>query len=104
MPTPAILMVRSSCSSEHRDEFNDWYSNVHIHDVARRSGARNARRFVLTGGDDQWEYLALYEFDDEKQLDWFMQSEELKQCLREFDETVGSFASRVRTTYRQIAP
>ena len=104
MSKPAMLIVHSFCQREHEKEFNKWYNNTHIHDVARVSGARNARRFQLITDGDEHEYLAMYEFDSEAKLEAFMQSEALKRLVQEYDKAVGAYARRVRTTYRQIYP
>ncbi|AHH17580.1 hypothetical protein NONO_c27880 [Nocardia nova SH22a] len=51
------------------DEFNDWYSNTHVHDVLRVPGFVAAQRFELAGAAQRaeppypWSYLALYEIE-----------------------------------------
>lgn len=53
------------------DEFNEWYTNQHLHDVMKIPGVVSAQRFVRSEkqrdpGPFEWKYLAIYncETDD----------------------------------------
>ncbi|MDA3644252.1 hypothetical protein LZ318_31435 [Saccharopolyspora indica] len=49
------------------DEFNDWYTNTHVHDAVRVPGFVSAQRFKLAGAQRSesrpWGYLAIYELE-----------------------------------------
>ncbi|RJG40838.1 DUF4286 family protein [Mesorhizobium sp. DCY119] len=50
------------------DEFNDWYTNVHLGDVLKLPGVKAAQRFALSDvqhrpGPFEWKYLAVYEIE-----------------------------------------
>ncbi|MEV6062913.1 hypothetical protein [Nocardia asteroides] len=51
------------------DEFNEWYTNTHVHDVLRIPGFLSAQRFELSGDGQRapephpWKYFALYEIE-----------------------------------------
>lgn len=65
----ALLVFSNPLDGRH-EEFNDWYTNVHIRDVMRMPASIAVQRFVLA--DEQpdehrvsrYRYLALYETDD----------------------------------------
>jgi hypothetical protein len=66
-----VLVVLSNPVAGRESEYNEWYSNQHVHDVLRAPGFLSAQRFAL-GQDDEnahWKYLAIYEFEAENPAD-----------------------------------
>ncbi|MEO0032127.1 MAG: hypothetical protein RIS94_1885 [Pseudomonadota bacterium] len=69
-----LLIVLSNPRDGRDDEFNEWYSNVHIRDVMRLPGSSAVQRLKLTAeqvpsaagiaADRTFGYLAVYECDD----------------------------------------
>lgn len=69
-----LLLVLSNPLDGRHDDFNDWYSNVHVRDVMRLPGSSAVQRLRMTAeavkdgagiaADRQFEYLAVYECDD----------------------------------------
>jgi hypothetical protein len=68
----AIDLVQTNALPGQEAEFNEWYDNVHLHDILRVPGIVTAQRFRLSpvrrGGNYStmarpFEYLALYELD-----------------------------------------
>ncbi|GHB73376.1 hypothetical protein GCM10010377_74770 [Streptomyces viridiviolaceus] len=50
------------------DEFNDWYTNTHVHDALKVPGFVAAQRFKLADAQRAespypWRYLAIYELE-----------------------------------------
>ena len=43
----ALLVVLSRPLDNRHDEFNDWYSNIHVRDALRFRGSIATRRFSL---------------------------------------------------------
>jgi hypothetical protein len=62
-----VFVVMTNAAPGRDDEFNDWYSNVHVHDVVKVPGIVAARRYVLNDVQrrelppNQPRYLALYD-------------------------------------------
>jgi len=59
------LNVFTNCDDpERHDEFNAWYSRVHLPDLSKSDGFVTARRFINRGsGPNDARYYAQYEFD-----------------------------------------
>ena len=60
------LIVLTNPVDGREDEYNDWYTNVHLDDVLESPRRRPAQRFRLTEhqrdqGPYPWKYLAVYE-------------------------------------------
>ena len=72
-----LAVVMTNPLDNRHDEFNDWYSHIHIRDVMRAPASIAAQRFVLSadqlpagGGVERShaQYLAIYETYDIKKL------------------------------------
>ena len=58
------LIVFSAPTPGKEDEYNDWYTNVHIPDVVRCEGFTGGRRYKMGPGfDGPHKYLAIYEME-----------------------------------------
>jgi len=102
-----LLMLWTDVDAEHEAEFNQWYDDEHVHDVARLPGCvRGSRYRVLDGleGDTSYRYLALYEFDSEEALRAAVGSPSFAELIRMFNERWGAHTNRVRSFYGQIYP
>jgi hypothetical protein len=56
--------VFSNCTDPSREEeFNRWYSHIHLPDLSYAKGLVSARRYVDNAPDSTAKYLAVYEFD-----------------------------------------
>lgn len=66
----SFLIVQMNPTSGREEEFNNWYSNVHIRDVMRMDGSISAQRFLQHavqpgfGTPAEHRYLAFYEVSD----------------------------------------
>lgn len=62
-----VFVVMTNAVEGREAEYNDWYSNVHVHDVVKVPGIVSARRFCLSDiqrralPPDQARYLSLYD-------------------------------------------
>ncbi|MGK2908252.1 MAG: hypothetical protein ACSLE1_00365 [Sphingobium sp.] len=73
-----LLIVLSNPNDGRHEDFNDWYSNVHVRDVMRLPGSSAVQRLRLTPeqvrdgadvvADRAFEYLAVYECHDIERL------------------------------------
>lgn len=69
-----LLLVMSNPRDGRHDDFNDWYSHIHIRDVMRLPGSSAVQRLRLVPegiaaadgivADHQFDYLAVYECHD----------------------------------------
>ena len=60
------FLVFSNCTDPSREEeFNRWYTHIHIPDLSAAKGFVSARRYVNLEPDAKAKYLALYEFETE---------------------------------------
>jgi hypothetical protein len=71
----SLLVVLSRPHPGKDDEFNEWYSDIHLHDALRFRGSLAAQRFKLGAqqltlyrNPAQWKYLAVYEVADTVRL------------------------------------
>jgi hypothetical protein len=60
-----LLLVFSNARPEHEDEFNEWYSTVHVVDLVDKiDGIEAAQRFEIAGtyrdAAADFKYLAMY--------------------------------------------
>lgn len=65
MPTYR-LMVMTNPVAGREDEYNEWYTNVHLPDVVKIPGIVSAQRFSRSevqrpGAEYPWGYLAIYD-------------------------------------------
>ncbi len=56
--------VFSNCTDPSREEeFNRWYTHIHLPDLSKAKGLVSARRYVDNDPDSTAKYLAVYEFE-----------------------------------------
>ena len=63
------FLVFSNPLDGKEDEYNDWYTNVHLKEVVAIEGFKSAQRFVLTkeqqNANQPHKYLAIYEIENQ---------------------------------------
>jgi hypothetical protein len=79
------LIVMTNPVEGRADEFNDWYTNVHIPDLLRLPGIVGAQRFSRAAfqrgdGPFPYEYLAIYHCD----------TNDLEGLIAEIDAKAGT--------------
>jgi antibiotic biosynthesis monooxygenase (ABM) superfamily enzyme len=98
-----ILIVRATVEPDHDEEFNRWYNQEHIPDVFELiPGCLGAARYRVLDGDGSHQYMALYPFESEAALRSALHGSEIKELIRRYDEAVGAFSTRTRTTYARV--
>jgi len=98
-----FLAVRATVEVNREDEFNRWYNSSHIPDVVNMFPAcLGASRFKVVDGDGSHQYIALYAFRTAEELKAAINSPEIKELIRRYDEAIGAFSTRSRTTYTQV--
>ena len=73
---PSIFLVMTDANPGQEDEFNDWYTNIHCHDIMRLKGSIAVQRFKLSPYQLRYNaanfgpaqpYLCIYELGDTQQ-------------------------------------
>ncbi len=102
---PVVLFsVKATITRDREAAFNAWYNQDHCPQLLRYGGAVSARRYRAIMGEDKFQYLALYEFQDEATFRRFMDSDHLKQMKSDYDAEFGSVSERTRAAYVQVWP
>jgi hypothetical protein len=99
-----LFMVRATITKEHAEAFNRWYNHEHLPQVLRYNGAVSGRRYRRVSGEDQYEYMALYEFASEQVLQEFLRSDALIALRAEYDKNFGSVSERAGSGWVQVFP
>jgi antibiotic biosynthesis monooxygenase (ABM) superfamily enzyme len=98
-----LLIVRASVAPGREEEFNRWYDHEHVPDVLRLlPGVLGAARYEVGLDDGTHDYMAVYAFESAEKLDAAISGPQLKQLIALYDEAIGSFSTRKRTTYTKI--
>jgi len=63
------LIALSNPVAGKEQEFNEWYSNVHLRDVTSLPGVVSGRRFRIAL-DRPWKYAAEYEIECDDIVKW----------------------------------
>lgn len=103
-----LMVVLSNCKPGTEDEFNRWYSDVHMLDTINKlDGFASAQRFQLAGLEgapaSDYEYLALYEVEDDQlerafaQFSW--QRRERAEALEAGREPVITVSDTIDPTH-----
>jgi len=99
----ALFVVKATISKDQEAAFNRWYNEEHCPQVLRYTGAVSARRYRAILGEDKYQYMAVYEFQDEPTLHRFLESAALKELKAEYDRHFGA-SERARSAWLQVWP
>jgi hypothetical protein len=102
MPT-VLFVVKATIPREREAEFNRWYNEEHCPDVLRFTGVVSARRYRAILGEDRFQYMAVYEVQDEATFGRLMDSEYMKKLRAEYDAHFP-MSERARFAYTQVWP
>ena len=101
----AVVMftVKATIPKDQEEAFNRWYNEVHAPHLLRFPGAVSARRYRAIAGEDKYQYIAVYEFQDEATFRRFQQSDHLKELRADYDAAF-SISERHPAAYVQVWP
>lgn len=99
-----LFVVRATITKEREAAFNQWYNEEHVPQVLRYNGAISGKRYRKIMGEDQYEYMAIYEFSSEAVLREFLQSDALKALRAEYDKHFGDVSERIGQGWVQVFP
>ncbi len=103
MPT-ALFTVKATITPDREQAFNEWYNHEHVADVLRFKGAVSARRYKAILPEDKFQYMAVYEFENEETLQHFLKSDHMTWLRKEYDAHFGGASERQRAAYVQVWP
>jgi Domain of unknown function (DUF4286) len=99
-----LFVVKASIARDREAEFNRWYNEEHCPQFLRYPGAVSARRYKAIMGEDTYQYMAVYEVQDEATFHALMASEHMKDLRAEYDTHFGGASERARFAYTQVWP
>jgi antibiotic biosynthesis monooxygenase (ABM) superfamily enzyme len=102
MPT-TLFVVKATIPADKEAAFNRWYNEEHVPQVLQFPGLVSARRYKALEGEDKFQYMAVYEVQDEATYRALMASTHMKALRAEYD---GHFpmSERARFAYTQVWP
>jgi uncharacterized protein DUF4286 len=102
MPT-VLFVVKATITKERDAAFNRWYNEEHVPQVLQFPGAVSARRYRAILGEDRYQYMAVYEVQDEATFQRLMDSDHMKTLRAEYDAHFPD-SERARFAYVQVWP
>jgi Domain of unknown function (DUF4286) len=99
-----LFIVKATISKDREDAFNRWYSEEHCPQFLRFPGAVSARRYKAIMGEEKYQYIAVYEVQNEATFHRLMESEHFKELKNEYDANFGAVSERARAAYVQVWP
>jgi Domain of unknown function (DUF4286) len=83
-PVPtALFTVKATITPDREKAFNEWYNHEHVQDVFKFKGVVSARRYKAIMPEDKFQYIAVYEFENEEALQRFLKSDHLAWLRKE---------------------
>jgi hypothetical protein len=99
-----LFVVKATITKDREEAFNRWYNEEHCPQFLRFPGAVSARRYKAIMGEDRYQYMAVYEVQDEATFHRLMESQHMKELRGEYDAHFGSVSERARFAYTQVWP
>ena len=95
-----LFVVQLNVNPEIEPKWNDWYNTVHLPEVMEASPSIvRATRYQKLAGTGDFKYAAVYEFDTERGLREFMNSERLAQMSAQYNRDYGHLSNRSNYAY-----
>ena len=98
-----LFTVKATISKAQEAAFNRWYNEEHCPEVLQFKGAVSARRYKAILGEDTYQYIAVYEIQDEATFQRFMASDHMTRLRAEYDAHFPE-SERARAAYVQVWP
>ena len=102
MPT-VLFIVKATIPASDEAKFNKWYNEEHCPQFLQYPGAVSARRYKAIMGEDKFQYMAMYEVQDEATFKKLMGSDHMKFLRAEYDRYFP-MSERARFAYTQVWP
>ena len=90
MQQKGLFIVMAKVKPEDEEAFNRWYNEEHLPRVIERiPGVESGRRYKILEGEDEYQFMALYEFQDYEAMHKAVRSDTMKQLVKEYNEAFG---------------
>jgi len=99
-----LFVVKATITKDREEAFNRWYNDEHVPQVLRFKGVVSARRYKALEGEEKFQYMAVYELQDEATYRRLMASDHMKLLRSEYDAHFGGVSDRARFAYTQVWP
>ena len=102
---PIIHIVATQCQPEAEEKFNRWYNEVHIPLLLKFKGLKEVTRYrIIKEAEESPRYLAIYQFEKQKDYEAFESSPDLAAAREELKESwkEGGFEIKWRAQYEAI--
>src|SRR2546428_11046452 len=99
-----LFVVKATIRKDQEEAFNRWYNEAHVPQVLQFKGLVSARRYKALEGEDKYQYMAVYELQDEATYRRLMASEHMKALRADYDARFGAASERARFAYTQALP
>ncbi len=99
-----LFVVKATIRTDREDAFNRWYNEEHVPHVLQFKGLVSARRYKALEGEETYQYMAVYELQDEATYRRFIASEHMKTLRADYDARFGAVSRRARFAYTQVWP
>ena len=98
-----LFIVKATIPASEDAKFNKWYNEEHCPQFLQYPGAVSARRYKAIMGEDKFQYMAMYEVQDEATFKKLMASDHMKFLRAEYDRYFP-MSERARFAYTQVWP
>jgi antibiotic biosynthesis monooxygenase (ABM) superfamily enzyme len=90
MAKKGLFIVMAKVAPEQEEAYNRWYNEDHMPKALERfPGVLSGRRYKIMEGEDEYQYLAIYEFESYEKMEETMKSDIIKQLVQEYNEAFG---------------
>ena len=98
-----LFIVKATIPAASEAAFNRWYNEEHCPQFLQFPGAVSAHRYKALMGEDKYQYMAVYEVQDEATFHRLMDSDHMKTLRAEYDAHFP-MSERARFAYTQVWP
>ncbi len=98
-----LFIVKATIPASEEARFNKWYSEEHCPQFLSFPGAVSAHRYKAILGEEKFQYIAVYEVQDEATFKRLMESDHMKTLRAEYDKHFP-MSERARFAYTQVWP
>ena len=98
-----LFMVKATIPASEEAKFNKWYNEEHCAQALQFPGMVSAHRYKLLDGEDRFQYMAVYELQDEAAYRKFIVSNHMKILRAQYDAHFP-MSERARLAYTQVWP
>jgi antibiotic biosynthesis monooxygenase (ABM) superfamily enzyme len=90
MERKGMLIIMAKVAPENEEAFTRWYNDEHLPRVLERlPGAISGRSYRIIEGEQEYQFLVLYEFESPRALYSASKSDAMKQLVEEYTEAFG---------------